>query len=68
MVTDTETENAKQVETFNGSEKMGFKEEHSYLEDIISNDGKQTKNVMSIKNKGIGIINQFFFENTILKL
>ena len=37
---------------------MNVKEEQMYLGDVISSDGKQSKNIQVRKNKAIGIINQ----------
>ena len=34
--------------------------EDTYLGDILSSDGKNTKNVKNIISKGVGIINQIF--------
>jgi hypothetical protein len=33
-------------------------EEEKYLGDIISNNGKNTKNIEARKNRGTGIVNQ----------
>ena len=56
VVTDAGTGKVRQVESFNGSEKMGFKEEQSYLGDIISADGRNTKNIQNRIARGTGVI------------
>ena len=53
-----ETGKFHQAESYSGLEKMIDKNEQMYLGDIISSDGKQTKNVLARTNKGLGIINQ----------
>ena len=58
VVTDPETGKTFQTEYFGGPEKMSVKNEQTYLGDVISTDGRQTKNVQARKNKGLGIINQ----------
>ena len=57
-VTDTVTGKCSRVESFEGFEKMGVKEEQLYLGDIVSMDGRPDKNFQARKNKGLGIINQ----------
>ena len=37
---------------------MKVKQEQTYLGDVISSDGKHTKNVQARKNKGLGVITQ----------
>ena len=37
---------------------MKLKKEQTYLGDLLSNDGSQTKNVQQRRNKGLGVINQ----------
>ena len=56
--TDPETGRIFQKESFGGPEKMKVKTEQTYLGDVISVDGKQTKNVQARKNKALGIITQ----------
>ena len=58
VVTDAETGICTQSESFGGSEKMKVKQEQTYLGDVISADGKHTKNVIARKNKGLGVITQ----------
>ena len=43
---------------YNGLQKMEEVREEKYIGDIISNDGKNTKNITARKNRGIGIITQ----------
>ena len=56
--TNEETGVCSQAESYGGLEKMTVKEEQTYLGDVISTDGKHTKNVMARKNKGLGVITQ----------
>ena len=58
METNEETGVCSQAESYGGLEKMKVKEEQTYLGDVISTDGKHTKNVMTRKNKGLGVITQ----------
>ena len=37
---------------------MQLKKEQTYLGDVISDDGKHTKNVQARRNKGLGVITQ----------
>ena len=57
-VKDMSTGGCTQLEYFGGMEKMGVTDEQMYLGDIISSDGKPSKNVQARKNKSLGIINQ----------
>ena len=57
-VEDTSTGKLNQEERFVGPEMMGVTQEQVYLGDVISVDGKQTKNVKARKKKGLGTINQ----------
>ena len=56
--TDSVTGNCSREEVFEGDVKMGVKSEQMYLGDVISADGKHTKNIQNRKNKGLGIIDQ----------
>ena len=58
METDEETGVCTQSEYYGGPEVMKVKQEQVYLGDVISTDGKHTKNVMARKNKGLGVITQ----------
>ena len=58
VLTDPKTGKYYKSEYFGGPEKMAVKSEQTYLGDLISTDGRQTKNVQVRKNKGVGIINQ----------
>ena len=58
IVSDKKDGKLSQNEYFEGYEQMGEKKEQMYLGDIISEDGKHTKNVKSRNNKGLGIITQ----------
>ena len=58
VLTDEKTGKCYQNEYFVGPEKMKVKEEQTYLGDVVSADGSHLKNVLSRKNKGLGIINQ----------
>ena len=56
--TDMETGASSQYEYYAGLEKMKLKQEQTYLGDVISADGKHSKNVQARKNKGLGVITQ----------
>jgi hypothetical protein len=56
--TDMETGVSSQYEYYAGLEKMKLKQEQTYLGDVISADGKHSKNVQARKNKGLGVITQ----------
>ena len=58
VVTDTESGKDSQTDLFVGPEKMSNKKEQTYLGDVISADGSQSKNIQARKNKGLGIITQ----------
>ena len=58
MGTDPESGTPTQSEHYAGVEKMKVKQEQTYLGDVISSDGKHTKNVQARKNKGLGVITQ----------
>lgn len=58
VVTDTVTGECSQEELFVGDKKMKVEQEQVYLGDVISADGKHSKNVMARKGKGLGIINE----------
>ena len=58
VVENTENGQCDQTEHFGGMEKMKVKEEQMYLGDIISADGKHSKNIQHRKNKCLGTINQ----------
>ena len=57
-VTDIETGSCEEEEQFKGIHEMKQVESKKYLGDIVSNDGKNHKNMMSGKNRGIGIVTQ----------
>ena len=54
----SETGQCEQKESFSEQEKMKVKHEQVYLGDVISDDGKQVKNVQARKSKSLGIITQ----------
>ena len=56
--TDPDSGTSIQSEHYAGVEKMKVKQEQTYLGDVISSDGKHTKNVQARKNKGLGVITQ----------
>ena len=56
--TDPVTGQTFQTEVFAGQERMAEKSEQMYLGDVVSIDGKHDKNILSRKNKSIGIIDQ----------
>ena len=56
--TDPVTGKCFQSEYYAGAEKMKVEQEQTYLGDVISDDGKHTKNVQARCNKGLGIITQ----------
>ena len=58
VVTDPVTGQTYLEEVFAGQVKMAVKHEQKYLCDVISADGKHDKNILSRKNKSIGVINQ----------
>ena len=58
VVKNSETGQFEQKESFGGQEKMKVKHEQVYLGDVISDDGKQVKNVQARKGKSLGIITQ----------
>ncbi len=58
VVIDTVTGECSQEELFVGDKKMKVEQEQVYLGDVISADGKHSKNVMARKGKGLGIINE----------
>ena len=58
LFTDAQTGKCSQSEYFSGLEKMKVKKEQTYLGDVVSADGSNSKNVEGRKNKGLGIINQ----------
>ena len=43
---------------YTGMFEMNTVEQEKYLGDIISNDGKNTKNITARKNRGTGVVNQ----------
>jgi hypothetical protein len=57
-VEEAETGAIENVEEFSGSHKMKEVLEERYLGDIVSSDGRNHKNMVARKNKGIGIVNQ----------
>jgi hypothetical protein len=57
-LTDLESGKCFQKESFGGPVKMDEKTEQKYLGDIISIDGKQTRNVQARKNKALGTVTQ----------
>ena len=57
-VTDIETGLTSEVEEFSGQYEMKEVNNEKYLGDIISNDGKNTKNMNARKGRGTGIVNQ----------
>ena len=58
LVEDADTGQADLHESFAGQDKMKMKEEQVYHGDVISSDGKHTKNVKARKNKSLGSIDQ----------
>ena len=58
VITDPETGQCTKSEYFSGFEKMKVKSEQTYLGDLMSVDGSQTKNVQQRRSKGLGVINQ----------
>jgi hypothetical protein len=58
VVTDPVTGQSSNHEYFSGYETMKLKQEQTYLGDLVSSDGTQTKNVQQRRNKGLGVINQ----------
>ena len=55
-----ETGSTELNDVFKGEEKLLTTEAEKYLGDIISQDGKNLKNIVSRKNKGTGLVNQIF--------
>ena len=58
VVEDTHSGKIVQKESFGGEEKMEEKTEQVYLGDVISSDGKHSKNIQARKNKSLGVITQ----------
>ena len=58
VISDDETGKCPLNEVFSGLVKMGEVTEQMYLGDIISADGRHTKNVQHRKNKALGTIDQ----------
>ena len=57
-VTEVETGINKRQDTSDGSIEISHMSSEKYLGQIISSDGKNTKNIENIRNKGIGIKNK----------
>ena len=57
-VTDVVTGNTKRIDTLDGSMEMSHMSSEKYLGQVISSDGKNTKNIEKLYNKGIGIKNK----------
>ena len=57
-ILDEETGIQKMKDIFTGKEIMGEGNEEKYLGDVISNDGRNIKNIRSRVNKGTGIVNR----------
>ena len=58
VVEDTHSGKIVQKESFGGEEKMEVKTEQVYLGDVISSDGKHSKNIQARKNKSLNVITQ----------
>ena len=58
VVTDPVTGKSSNCEYFSGYETMKMKQEQTYLGDLLSSDGTQTKNVQQRRNKDLWVINQ----------
>ena len=56
-VTNVETGERERKDTFEGDMEISHISEERYLGQIISSDGKNTKNIEKIRNKGIGLQN-----------
>ena len=57
-VTEVETGKCKQEEEYSGTHGMEEVQAEKYLGDILSNDGKNVKNVTARRNRGTGIVTQ----------
>ena len=57
-VNEVVTENYQYEEEHDGMSAMETVEHEKYLGDIISSDGKNSKNIAARKNRGIGVVNQ----------
>ena len=55
-VTELETGKCKQEEEYTGMHGMEEVQAEKYLGDILSNDGKNVKNVTARRNRGTGIV------------
>ena len=55
---DVETEQLKQEDTFIGGMDVSHMNEEKYLGQIISSDGKNTKNIQKMRNTGLGLQNK----------
>ena len=57
-VTEVETGSCKQVEEYSGTHVMEEVQAEKYLGDILSNDGKNVKNITARRNRGTEIVSQ----------
>ena len=57
-VTEVETGMSRQVEEHSGKHEMQEVMDEKYLGDIVSSDGKNQKNILARKNRGIGVVTQ----------
>ena len=54
-VSEVETGECTLVDEYSGLHKIAEVNQEKYLGDILSNDGKNSKNIAARKNRGIGI-------------
>ena len=57
-VTEVETGKIEEKDEYDGLHAMEEVNSEKYLGDILSNDGKNTKNINARKNRGIGLVTQ----------
>ena len=57
-VTNVETNIVQIEDTYEGEEILKLTEGEKYLGDILTNDGRNYKNIVSRKNKGTALVNE----------
>ena len=57
-VTEVETGKIEEKDEYDGLHAMEEVNSEKYLGDILSNDGKNTKNINARKNRGIGLVTE----------
>ena len=57
-VSDINTKEVTLEDEYSGAQKMKEVVDEKYLGDIISSDGKNSKNILARSNRGTGVVNQ----------